>query len=94
MPCGKHLGLGDAIALVACAEGERWSVVQSRLKRRGDDVVAPPRTRLLDYSTIAAACQQSMHSGRQTSRHRWVPPRGPWSHLYRMEYSPCELGTG
>jgi len=30
----------------------------------------------------------------ETRRHRWMPPRGPWRHLYHMEYSRCELGTG
>ena len=35
--------------------------------------MAPPRTRVLDYSTTGTACQQRMHNGRQASRQRWCP---------------------
>ena len=54
--------------------GERSPRVQVRLKRRGDEVVAPPRTPALDYSTVGTVCQRRMHSGRQTSWQRWRPP--------------------
>jgi len=54
--------------------GERLSVVQGRLKRRGDDVVAPPRTPVVDYITSGTVCQQRMHNVPQTSRQRWRPP--------------------
>ena len=54
--------------------GERWFVVQGRLKRRGDDVMAPPCNHVLDYTTSAILCQQSMRNGRQTSRPPSRPP--------------------
>jgi len=49
---------------------------------------------VLDCTTGGTVCQQRMHKGRQTSRHPWMPPRGPWRHLNHMEYSRCQLGTG
>jgi len=53
--------------------GQRWSVVQGRLERRGDDVVAPPCNRVLDYTTSEILCQQRMRNGQKTSRHRRRP---------------------
>jgi len=46
-------------------------VVQGRLKRRGDDVMAPPCNHVLDYTTSAILCQQRMRKAQETSRHGW-----------------------
>ena len=53
--------------------GERWFVVQGRLKRRGDDVMAPPCNHVLDYTTSAILCQQRMRSGEKTPGHSRSP---------------------
>ena len=88
-PCVNRGCTRGAIRLGSDGDHPFWSAPGTPALRRGQPT-QPAARRALRLCAGRAYPREQVES----RRHRWMPPRGPWRHLYHMEYSRCQLGTG